>query len=542
MAVCCDLQVDVNGEETFMVDKKIISSYSGRLRKLFGNSAGTAKNLKVIFHDFPGGAESFELMSRFCYNNGRVNINPSNIYLLYCAAQFMEMDFSVSGKHNLLEQTQKTLKEIGYWTWPELLVALKHCQELPMVENTSCVIEKCIDSLVGKMVFASELSPCSSISSPESSSFRVSCDTRSTESFKNCFSRATWWFQDLLVLSPSLVEMVIKAMIRRKFDHIIISKFIFYYQKAKVFTAKSDKCKAIETVIDVLYTLNWNSISCKSLFGILQVALSLRISKCCRRKLESMIGFQLDQATLDNLLVPSLHGMSYLYDVNLILRIFKAFLHGGNSEVSFEKLRKVSSLMDLYMAEVAPDPRLKASKFLALALALPDSARESHDEIYHAIDIYLEVHAGLLEEEKKKICFALNHDKLSSEARVHLSQNSRFPSKTAVQALKSQQLNLKSLIQSSNNSESYTDSPIEFKEIENKGNKDVASGQFVVYSRKLDYPIDDKEQLRAHIQGMQSRVMELEKVCRKMQTQMSKIAKSRTPNHTTSRSLPRLCS
>ncbi|KAF5741461.1 BTB/POZ domain-containing protein [Tripterygium wilfordii] len=542
MAVCCDLQVDVNGEEIFMVDKKIISSYSGRLRKLFGKSAGTAENLKVLFHDFPGGAECFELISMFCYNNGRVNINPSNIYLLYCGAQFMEMNCSVSGKHNLLEKTEKSLDEIGYWTWPELLVALKHCQELPMVESTSCVIEKFIDSLVGKMAVASELSPCPSTSSPESSSFRVSCGTRSTESFKNSFSRATWWFEDLLVLSPSLVEMVIKSMVGCKFDHSIISKFLFYYQRSKIFAAKSDKCKAIETIIDILNTLEWNSISCKSLFGILQVALSLRISKCCRRKLESMIGSQLDQATLDNLLVPSPHGMNYLYDVNLVLRIFKAFLHGGNRQVSLEQLRKVSSLMDLYMAEVAPDPGLKPSKFLALALALPDSARESHDEIYRAIDIYLEVHARLSEEGKNTICFALNYDKLSSEACVHLSQNTRFPSKLAVQALKSQQLKLKSLIQNTNNPKSYTDSPCQFKEIRNKEEKDEASEQIVLYSRKLDYSTDDKEQLREHIQGMQLRVIELEKVCRKMQTRMSKNAKSKTPSHGTARSLPRLCS
>lgn len=47
--------------------------------------------------------------------------------------------------------------------------------------------------------------------------------------------------------------------------------------------------------------------------------------------------------------------------------------------------------MDLYVAEVAPDPRLKPAKFLALIRSLPDSARDSHDRIYHAMDMYLEV-------------------------------------------------------------------------------------------------------------------------------------------------------
>ena len=104
-----------------------------------------------------------------------------------------------------------------------------------------------------------------------------------------------------------------------------------------------------------------------------------------------MIGSQLDQATLDNLLVPSPYGINYLYDVNLVLRFLKAFLNGRSSQLSAIRLRKVASLMDLYTAEVAPDPCLKPSKFQAIAMALPDSARDSCDELYRAMDMYLEV-------------------------------------------------------------------------------------------------------------------------------------------------------
>jgi hypothetical protein len=209
---------------------------------------------------------------------------------------------------------------------------------------------------------------------------------------KNSFSRATWWFEDLLVLSTNLVGMVIKSMVLRKFDHAIISRFLFYYQKSKCYTGTSDeKRNVVETVIDILYILDWNSVSFKSLFGILRVALNLNISKCSRTKLESMIGSQMDQATLDNLLIPSPYGMNYLYNVKLVLRFLKAFLHGGISQTSPTQLRKVASLMDLYIAEVAPDPCLKPSKFLALTMSLPDSARDSYDRIYRATDMYLQV-------------------------------------------------------------------------------------------------------------------------------------------------------
>lgn len=370
--------------------QKIIASYSCRVSKLFGKSVGTKKNLKVIFHDFPGGAEVFELMLRFCYNNGRIDITPPNIFPLHSAAQFMEMNKSASEKHNLLEQTEKSLEEIKYWTWQELLIVLKHCQDFQLIANSVGVLERCLDSLAGRLALTSEASPCALTSSPDSSGVRFSSDTRSTESLKN--TRSTWWFEDLLVLNPNLVKMVTKSMISRNIDHVIISKFLLFYQKSKSYAGTADeKRKIVETVIDMLCTLDQSSAPCKSLFGILWVALSLNISKSSRSKLESMIGYQMDQATLDNLLVPSPHGSNYLYDVNLVLRFLKAFIHRDGYQVSLMLMKKVASLMDLYVAEVAPDPCLKPSKFLALAMALPDSARESHDEMYCAIDLYFEV-------------------------------------------------------------------------------------------------------------------------------------------------------
>ncbi|KAG5226580.1 BTB/POZ domain-containing protein [Salix suchowensis] len=485
MAVCCDLEVDVNGEETFMVDKKIIASYCGRLSKLFGKSTGSARNLKVIL-----------MTSWFCYNNGRTVINPSNISLLYSAAQFMEMNISVSGTHNLLEETGKSLEEMKYWTWSELLITTKKCQDLLPFPNSTGILEN--------------PSPCPSTSSPDSSGARLSCDTRSTESLKNSFSRATWWFDDLLFLSTNLVGMVIETMVSKKFDHVIISRFLFI-TRIKCYTGTSDdKRKAVETVIDLLCILDWNSVSFKSLFGILRVALNCNIRKCSRAKLESMIGSQMDQATLDNLLIPSPHGMNYSYDVNLVLRFLKAFLHGG-----------ISLLMDLYIAEVAPDPCLKPYKFLALAMALPDSARESYDGIYRATDMYLE---------------------LSAEACLHLYQNKTFPSKSAVQALLSQQAKLKRLLKATDKTKCYTDSSSGVRETGSKERKKETSQQIVVYARKLDLPTDNNDKIRAHLKGMQWRVTELERVCMKMQAPMTKIMNSRVSRHSSSRSLPRLCS
>nr|DAD38209.1 TPA_asm: hypothetical protein HUJ06_008850 [Nelumbo nucifera] len=130
----------------------------------------------------------------------------------------------VSGTQNLIEQTEKSLEGIPDWTWSESLVALKH------------------------------------------SGFWLSCDTRSTESMKNSFSRETWWFEDFVVLHLYLIEKLIKAMIAQKFSHVIVSRFLFYYQKSRFSGATSDE--NVESVVEMLYSLHWSSVSCKSLFGI----------------------------------------------------------------------------------------------------------------------------------------------------------------------------------------------------------------------------------------------------------------------------------
>lgn len=151
---------------------------------------------------------------------------------------------------------------------------------------------------------------------------------------------------------------------------------------------------------------------------------------------------------------------------------------------------------------------------------------------------FLQVHPGLSREEKMKICCAVNYDKLSLEACVQLAQNPKFPSKSTVQALLSQKLKLQNLIKDNRNQKTFIDSPGNLTEFVDRKKKEE---QIVLYARKLDSPTEN-ENLRAHLQGMQWRVMELENLCKKMQTQMTKMMKSRLSSHSSTRSLPRLCS
>ncbi|KAH7675741.1 NPH3 domain-containing protein [Dioscorea alata] len=518
--------IDVNGEESFFVDKQVLSLFSRRLRKLLEkpSESGAIETVNLILHGFPGGAEAFELVTRFCYNNGNFQINPTNTCILHFVADFMEMT-------NLMKLTEKSLDSILYWSWSDVLTALKQCQDCFEAANSSGVLDKILDSLVGRIMSASETSP--SGFSPESSALRFSCDTRSTISTKNGCNLA-WWFEDLSVLNFDTISKAISCMVSKKLEHASISRFLFYYLKHRYLNATSDeKRQATEIVVDLLHSLDNKCVSCKGLFGILPVSSSLNVSKLCRNKLESMIGSQIDQATLDNLLVPAPYGMmnNSLYDVNLILRFLKYFLN--NSEpILVSRLKRLGSLMDSYIAEIAPDPSLKPLKFAAITTALPDAARDSYDAVYQAIDMYLQVHPQLSEEEKVKICCCINFEKLSSESCKHLTQSLNFPSRTAIQALIFQNSKLKSLLQNTTNNN-----------LKKFSRHSADNEQHVnLHANRLNLSMEN-EKLKSHLQGMQCRVMELEKVCRKMQTQLTQVKKTKLSSSSTAgRSLPRLCS
>ncbi|CAK9142635.1 unnamed protein product [Ilex paraguariensis] len=509
MEDCCNLEVDVNGQETFLVDKKILASFSCRLNKLFEKSRGATKNLKVIFHDFPGGAEGFELIATFCYNNGRIDITPSNIFLLHCAANFMEMNVDSRGKLSLSRQIKKYFEGIHFWTWSKFVVGLKQCQDLFLVMNSSHMLQEFLDCLVGRLVLPYDASPYTS--SSDRSSFQFSGDI-SLDSMRNYSSQTLWWFEDLVFLDTDLFEKVIGTMLSHKFNHTTLSSFIFYYRKSRFVGASIlERCKITETVISLLCLLDESSISCRGLFETFRVDLNLKISKCCKIKLESLIGPQLDQATLDDLLVPPPPWKKYAYDVNLILRLLKVFLLDSSKIFSQNQLKKIAGLMDLYMAEVAPDRCLKLSKFVALAMALPDSARDSHDGVYRAMDMYLEVHNGLCEEEKIRLCCALNYDKLSPGTLGQLAQNTKFPPIAVVTAIVSQQSKLKKLPKDANHLKTFSDWPV----CSNKkgiGAKKV-SEQIFLRAKNYDFP-SHCEKLRLQMQGIPWKVVKLEEVCK----------------------------
>lgn len=99
----------------------------------------------------------------------------------------------------------------------------------------------------------------------------------------------------------------------------------------------------VETIVSLLPPEK-NTASCTFLFGLLRTAIILDTTIACRLDLERRIGMQLDQATLDDLLIPSFsYTGDTLFDVDIVQRIVINFLQQDETDD-----HQVQELPELY--------------------------------------------------------------------------------------------------------------------------------------------------------------------------------------------------
>ncbi|XP_062227118.1 BTB/POZ domain-containing protein At1g50280-like [Phragmites australis] len=548
----CDLKVHINGHHTLHLHQSVMCSFSGRLRTMVKQEkkkTSRKEALCIKFAEFPGGAEGFELVARFCYNNGRVPLCPSNLPLLHCAAVFLEMTEEVCAC-NLLSQAEAFVNGLYYWTWTDVLTAVKSCEPFATAVDASGLLQKLISALFSKITANPETPTAAAVgtpnrsssscsSSPDTVGFGRSSSTKTPESMKPCVGRE-WWFDDMTSLSAPTIEKVMRVLgcygIENK--NLILTRFLLHYLRAA--TRRPALCKEgtlaglADTAVHGVALVGGTAFSCRGLFWVLRIVSAVGLSKECRHKLERLMGLMLDQATLDDLLISGDDGG--VYDVNLVMRLVRVFVSSEEeANAPSQRMRKVGRLIDKYLGEISPDHGLKVSKFLAVAESLPDSARDCYDGVYRALDIYLESHPALSLEERTTLCRCVNYEKLTLEACKDLAKNRRIPPGVAVQALASQQSKLQINKPAATAKEGRHD-PSETP-------RRVVRSSAGPRNRSvdLDGASDEKELLRLNLQKMQSRVVELERACKEMKGQMSKMAKGKSCHQTGGRGLPRLC-
>ncbi|CAJ2679563.1 BTB/POZ domain-containing protein [Trifolium pratense] len=542
----CDLQIKINDQQIFLLKEKIISKYCGEVKKILNHQKKRCqvKKMGIMINDFPGGSDGFELISRFCYNNGEIPITVANVSLLYCCAIYLGMTEEVFN-NNLLQQTQTFIEGMHNWKWNDILESLMSCKLFYTYADCYGLLEKIISALLIKIVqnsdanlitytasFSSSSPSSSTPSSPESNSVkRFSSSTQTTpEITKSTLPSKAWWFEDLAILPPNIIEKLFQCIEAYKAENnnLIFTRFLLQYLKTATQTKAVD-CRnsneyaaLAETAAYGVILVAKKTFSCRGLFWVLRLVSRFGLSKGCRTELEKLIGGMLEQATLDDLLVSG-NDMGTYYDVNLVIRLVKQFVDTNSYDgVSLQRMKRVGRLIDKYLREISPDQKLKISKFLGVAECLPDSARDCFDGVYKAIDIYLESHPNVPFEERSRLCKCLNYGKLSFGASKDLAKNPRIPPGVAMQALISQQRKIPT-------SNFVTESPRKSR------------SQIVVYNEaNKDSFCQERKYIKLNLEGLQYKAVELEKL-EEVNGQISNMFSRNVLLTPRSRNLPRYC-
>lgn len=476
-----DITVEVGGT-TFRLHKFPLVSRSGWMRKLVAEATETDVS-RLTLPDIPGGAEAFELAAKFCYGTS-FEMKADNIAMLRCAAEYLAMTEKY-GSGNLIERTEAYINNSVISSLSNCVKVLQTCESLlPLAEELQ-IVARCVDAAAEKAskeqctasFSQSELSACSSgrLDSIDSPVTGCTPRKRSIES----------WAEELCALRIDFFQRVLGAMRERGLRYDALAGAIVHYAQrslrgltkrqvsreihprsnGKVHDAavalEHEQRVLLETIVSLLPTEK-NTASTTFLFGLLRAAIHLDTTIACRLDLERRIGIQLEQASLDDLLIPNhSYNGDTLFDVDAVRRIVMNFLQQSESgeddlyDTLFmydphsacsppqSSMMKVARLLDCYMAEIAPDANLSSIKFIAIAKLMPEHARVVDDGLYRAIDIYLKAHPGVSEGERKNICARMDCGKLTQEACKHAAQNERLPVQVVVQVLYFEQMRLK---------------------------------------------------------------------------------------------------
>lgn len=158
------------------------------------------------------------------------------------------------------------------------------------------------------------------------------------------------------------------------------------------------KRRILETIVSLI-PAEKGSVSIRFLLRLLSTASLVAASPVTKAELLRLCGLQLDEATLDDLLLPTQSPNARTsHDVDLVKTVVRSFLrqwkrqHSGGESQSLRVVHKVGMVIDSYLQVVAKDAKMPAQKMVSLIETLTGIARPQHDHLYKAINIYLKVY------------------------------------------------------------------------------------------------------------------------------------------------------
>ncbi|MBA0610464.1 hypothetical protein Godav_011312 [Gossypium davidsonii] len=534
--VSSDLKIEV-GTSSFALHKFPLVSRSGRIRKLLIDAKDT-KISRINLSSAPGGPEAFELAAKFCYGIN-VEITLSNVAMLRCISHYLEMAEEFA-ENNLEARTEAYLKDMVVPNISSTIAVLHRCESLLPISEEINLVNRLINAIANNACKEQLTSGLLKLDHnfPSKAIPNMEPETPSD-----------WWGKSLAVLNIDFFQRVLLAIKSKGLRQDMICKILINYThnslqslivrdhhfvKGSLLELELQKKQRVivEAIVSLLPTQSRKSpVPMAFLSSLLKTAISSSVSTSCRSDLERRTGLQLDQAILEDILIPAnSHGNNHtaMYDTESILRIFSIFLNLDDDDDEDNRLRdesemaydfdspgspkqssilKVSKLLDSYLAEVALDTNLSPSKFIALAELLPDHARIVSDALYRSVDIFLKVHPNIKDSERYRLCKTIDCQKLSQEACSHAAQNERLPVQMAVQVLYFEQIRLRNAMNGGHNQLFFGAINGQFPQRSSSG---AASGAISPRDNYASVRRENRE-LKLEVARMRMRLTDLEK-------------------------------
>uniref|UniRef100_A0ACD5ZH96 Uncharacterized protein n=1 Tax=Avena sativa TaxID=4498 RepID=A0ACD5ZH96_AVESA len=483
--VATDLQILV-GNCIYHLHKFPLLSKCLLLQALCAESGGGDGDV-IELEGFPGGADAFEACAKFCYGI-TVTVSARNLVPLRCAAARLGMS-EAADRGNLAAKLDSFLASCLLRRWKDALAVLHSTRHGASLCEELGLTSRCVDAVA--LIIAT---PAAAASMPAA---------RST-------STSPWWAHDVAELGVDMfwrimvavkstgavhektVGDALKAYARRWLPNVAkdAEEQPFDDDDAAAIAASDSSVKQVTTrhrllleKIVSLLPVDRDAVSCAFLLKLLKAANILSASASSKAELVRRVAWQLEEASVGDLLIPSVSCVSdMLYDVDAVVAILHEFAlrhaaataqpapapagspddddspaprAGGHrrsrsdESVGFDGARRSSSaapvsqyalarvgrLVDAFLIEVGKDPNLPLDKLLAIAEAVPDSARPEHDGLYKVVDSYLKAHPEMSKSGRKRLCRVLNCRKLSEKACAHAAQNELLPLRVVVQVL-----------------------------------------------------------------------------------------------------------
>lgn len=376
--------------------------------------------------DFPGGSDTFETIALFIYGSSTF-IDPFNVAALRCAAEFLEMtEDYCSG--NLCERFDLYLNQVVLQSWDDTLIVLQKCQTLLPWSEELLLVSRCIESLAF-MACMEILDPERRQDQPVVTLEALASQAWSCETVKEMVSQDLW-IKDLIALPFVFFRRIIGSLRRQGMKEKYVSPIIVFYTNKWVLSKKThqfwensterigddDTNKKVAAILQGLIDLlpmgekASRVIPVGFYFALLSRALEVGLRS---DKLQDQIASMLHFAQVEDFFHPKMgmESISSSIELATMESIISSYVSSNSDMIHTPSTRNsiVAELWDAYLSHIAPDPDMEPKRYMELIERVPSSWRYSHDQLYRAMDTFLQVSFHELQHPYKLAEFEIKH-------------------------------------------------------------------------------------------------------------------------------------